>query len=135
MGQIRDFDQTTPGESLQSLTTENTTLKHRVQQLTREHRTLQERLDGGSNLRFAEKRIGDLEVQILERHGVPPARAGSYFANSTNSGLATTTLGPVPMPKGPSTLTFAVTRANPVTLAATSMGKRRSRSLRVNDKV
>ncbi|MFE6872430.1 hypothetical protein ACFVFS_38535 [Kitasatospora sp. NPDC057692] len=67
MVQIRDFDQMIPGESVQALTTENTNLKHRVQQLTREHRTLQERLEGArSNLRFAEKRIGDLEVQLLE---------------------------------------------------------------------
>ncbi|GAA1239488.1 hypothetical protein GCM10009665_32640 [Kitasatospora nipponensis] len=67
MGQIRDFDQMAPGESIQTLTTENTTLKHRVQQLTREHRTLQERLEGArSNLRFADKRIANLEVQVLE---------------------------------------------------------------------
>jgi chromosome segregation ATPase len=68
MGQIRDIDQMVPGESLQSLTTENTTLKHRVQQLTREHRSLQERLEGArSNLRFAEKRIANLEVELIER--------------------------------------------------------------------
>ncbi|MFD4537996.1 hypothetical protein ACFWNL_37785 [Kitasatospora sp. NPDC058397] len=36
---------TVPGESLQSLTGESTTLKHRVQQPAREHRTLQERLE------------------------------------------------------------------------------------------
>ncbi|MEH6376090.1 DUF6262 family protein [Streptomyces sp. KLMMK] len=66
MGQIRDFDQMVPGESVQALTTENTTLKHRVQQLTREHRTLQERLEGArSNLRFADRRIADLEAQLL----------------------------------------------------------------------
>ncbi|MFD4394175.1 hypothetical protein [Kitasatospora sp. NPDC058478] len=34
-----------PGESLQSLTGENTTLKHLFQQPPREHRTLQERLE------------------------------------------------------------------------------------------
>ncbi|MFG2847442.1 DUF6262 family protein [Kitasatospora sp. NPDC048296] len=68
MGQIRDFDQMVPGESLQALTTENTTLKTRVQQLTREHRTLQERLEGArSNLRFAEKRIANLEAELLEK--------------------------------------------------------------------
>ncbi|OEJ35321.1 DUF6262 family protein [Streptomyces subrutilus] len=67
MGQIRDFDQVAPGESLQALTTENTTLKRRVQQLTVEHRTLQERLEGArSNLRFANKRIADLEAELLE---------------------------------------------------------------------
>ncbi|MEU6972738.1 hypothetical protein AB0A71_34490 [Kitasatospora aureofaciens] len=71
MGQIRDFDQMVPGESVQSLVTENTTLKHRVQQLTREHRALQERLEGArSNLRFAEKRIADLEVQLLAGQSV-----------------------------------------------------------------
>ncbi|MFF4353794.1 hypothetical protein [Streptomyces sp. NPDC001530] len=68
IGQLRDFDQMVPGESLQTLTTENTTLKHRVHQLTREHRKLQERLEGArSNLRFAEKRIADLEAQLLEQ--------------------------------------------------------------------
>jgi chromosome segregation ATPase len=68
MGQIRDFDQMVPGESVQALVTENTTLKRRVQQLTGEHRNLQERLEGArSNLRFANKRIADIEVQLLER--------------------------------------------------------------------
>ncbi len=68
MGQIRDFDQMVPGESVQALTTENTTLKRRVQQLAQEHRTLRERLEGArSNLRFSDKRIADLEAQLLEK--------------------------------------------------------------------
>lgn len=68
MGQLRDFDQMVPGESVQQLTTENTTLKRRVQQLPKEHRALQERLEGArSNLRFADKRIADLEAQLLEQ--------------------------------------------------------------------
>ena len=68
MGQLRDFDQMVPGEPVQQLTTENTTLKHRVHQLTQEHRKLQERLEGArSNLRFAEKRIADLETQLVEQ--------------------------------------------------------------------
>ncbi|WP_329314645.1 hypothetical protein OG723_27490 [Streptomyces sp. NBC_01278] len=67
MGQIRDFDQMVPGESVQHLTSENTTLKHRVHQLTQEHRKLQERLEGArSNLRFADKRIAALEAELLE---------------------------------------------------------------------
>ncbi|MFE2320832.1 DUF6262 family protein [Streptomyces sp. NPDC059441] len=67
MGRLRDLDQTVPGESVQALVSENTSLKHRVQQLTREHRLLQERLEGSrSNLRFADKRIADLEAQLLE---------------------------------------------------------------------
>ncbi|MEU9631572.1 DUF6262 family protein [Streptomyces luteogriseus] len=68
MGQLGDFDQMVPGESVQALTTENTTLKRRVHQLTQEHRKLQERLEGArTNLRFADKRIADLEAQILEQ--------------------------------------------------------------------
>ncbi|MGW1091099.1 DUF6262 family protein [Streptomyces sp. NPDC002596] len=68
MGQIRDVEQMVPGESVQQLVTETTSLKHRVQQLGQEHRTLQERLEGArSNLRFADKRIADLEAQLLER--------------------------------------------------------------------
>ncbi|MEU1820297.1 DUF6262 family protein [Streptomyces roseifaciens] len=72
MGQIRDFDQMVPGESVQALVTENTTLKRRVQQLSQEHRTLQERLQGArSNNRFADRRIADLEAQILELQQSP----------------------------------------------------------------
>ncbi|MFK0182555.1 DUF6262 family protein [Streptomyces xanthochromogenes] len=74
MGQIRDFDQMVPGESVQQLTTENTTLKHRVHQLTQEHRKLQERLEGArSNLRFADKRIAALEVELLEHANRRPS--------------------------------------------------------------
>lgn len=69
MGQIHALGPTVPGEAVQALTTENTTLKHRVQQLTREHRALQERLEGArSNLRFANKRVADLEAQLLEKN-------------------------------------------------------------------
>ncbi|MCY0923991.1 DUF6262 family protein [Streptomyces sp. H27-G5] len=76
MGQLRDFEHMVPGEAVQQFTTENATLKRRVQQLTMEHRTLQERLEGSrSNLRFAEKRIADLEAQLLEqRPTMPTAR-------------------------------------------------------------
>ncbi|MEU7336675.1 DUF6262 family protein [Streptomyces sp. NPDC007074] len=76
MGQLRDIDQMVPGESLQKLTTENTTLKRRLQQVTQEHRKLQERLEGArTNLRFADKRIADLELQILELQQAVPAGA------------------------------------------------------------
>ncbi|MGW1658382.1 DUF6262 family protein [Streptomyces atratus] len=67
MGQIRDFDRMVPGESVQHLISENTSLKHQVQSLTREHRKLQERLVGArTNLRFSDKRIAALEAQIIE---------------------------------------------------------------------
>ena len=67
MGQLRDTEQMIPDDGVQATLTENTTLKRRVQQLTQEHRALQERLEGArSNLRFAEKRIAALEIQIIE---------------------------------------------------------------------
>lgn len=67
MGQLRDFEQMVPGESVQALVSENSALKQRVRQLTQEHRTLQERLEGArSNNRFAEKCIADLEAQLVE---------------------------------------------------------------------
>ncbi|MER7689645.1 hypothetical protein [Streptomyces sp. NPDC097610] len=56
---------------------ENTNLKHRIQQLTREHRRLQERLEGArANLRFADKRAADLEMQVLELQPGNPGRHG-----------------------------------------------------------
>jgi chromosome segregation ATPase len=76
MGQLRDTGHLVADGSLQRLTTKNTTLKRRVQHLTQEHASLQERLDGiRSNLRFAERRIADLEAQPLdERRDIPTAR-------------------------------------------------------------
>lgn len=68
MGQLRDTEQAVPGDSIQTVLAENVTLKRRLDQMTREHRSLQERLEGSrSNLRFAEKRIADLEIQLLEQ--------------------------------------------------------------------
>ncbi|MFI6281698.1 DUF6262 family protein [Streptomyces sp. NPDC050988] len=76
MGQLRDVDEMVPGESVQKLTTENTTLKRRIQQVTQEHRKLQERLEGArTNLRFSDKRIADLEIQLLELQQAVPAGA------------------------------------------------------------
>ena len=67
MGQLRNTEQMVSGKSVQATLTENTTLKRRVQQLTQDNRALQERLEGTrSNLRFAEKRIADLQAQVLE---------------------------------------------------------------------
>lgn len=73
MGQLRDLDQMVPGESVQRLLTESTTLKQRVHQLTREHRTLQERLEASrATNRFADRQIADLQAQLLDsrlQHG------------------------------------------------------------------
>lgn len=67
MGQIRDADQAIDGESVQRLVSENLSLKQQVSQLTRERQALAERLEAArSNLRFADKRVADLEVQLTE---------------------------------------------------------------------
>jgi hypothetical protein len=67
MGQIRDLEQDFPKDAAQRITTENTTLKQRVRQLTQDNRTLEERLEAArSNTRFADRRIAQLEAQLLE---------------------------------------------------------------------
>lgn len=67
MGQLRDLDQMVPGESVQRLVSENTSLKQQVRQLSQEHRSLQERLEAArSSNRFAERRIAALEAQLLD---------------------------------------------------------------------
>jgi chromosome segregation ATPase len=67
MGQLRDFDQMVPGESVQRLVSENTSLKQQVRQLSQEHRSLQERLEAArSSNRFTERRIAALEAQLLD---------------------------------------------------------------------
>jgi predicted RNase H-like nuclease (RuvC/YqgF family) len=54
-------------ETIQRITTENTTLKQRVQQLTTDNRTLDERLKAGrSNIRFQDRRIADVEAQLAD---------------------------------------------------------------------
>jgi hypothetical protein len=54
-------------ETIQRITTENTTLKQRVRQLTTDNRTLDERLKAArSNMRFQDRRIADLEAQLAD---------------------------------------------------------------------
>jgi len=68
MGQIRDLEAEWTQESIQRITTENTTLKQRVRQLTQDNRALEERLKAArSNLRFQDRRIADLEAQLADR--------------------------------------------------------------------
>ncbi|RYE42347.1 MAG: hypothetical protein EOP24_33055 [Hyphomicrobiales bacterium] len=67
LGRIRDLEAEWTEESIQRVTTENTTLKQRVRQLTGDNRALDERLTAArSNLRFQDKRIADLEVQLVD---------------------------------------------------------------------
>jgi chromosome segregation ATPase len=67
MGQIRDLEQEWSQDTAQRVTTENTTLKQRVRQLAQDNRTLEERLQAArSNVRFADRRIAQLESELIE---------------------------------------------------------------------
>lgn len=73
LGRVRDLETPETQESLQRVTTENTTLKQRLQQLAADNRTLDERLTAArSNLRFQDRRIADLEIQLAD-----PGHVGS----------------------------------------------------------
>jgi chromosome segregation ATPase len=66
LGRIRDLEAEWTQDSIQHITTENATLKQRVRQLTVDNCTLDERLKAAlSNLRFQDRRIADLEAQLL----------------------------------------------------------------------
>lgn len=68
MGQLRDLEQEWSQESIQRITTENTTLKQPVRELIQDNRALEERLKAArDNGRFADRRIAQLEAQLLER--------------------------------------------------------------------
>lgn len=67
MGQIRDVETEWTEDSIQRITTENTTLNQQVRQLSRENHELDERLKAArSNVRFQDRRIADLEVQLID---------------------------------------------------------------------
>lgn len=68
MGQARDAENEWTPQDVGRITTENTTLKQRVRQLTQDNRALQERLQAArSNVRFADRRIAQLEAQLPDR--------------------------------------------------------------------
>jgi hypothetical protein len=67
LGQLRDTEYDLSQDATQRITTENSTLKQRVRQLTADNRTLGERLEAArSNGRFADRRIAQLEAQLLD---------------------------------------------------------------------
>ena len=73
MGQARDAESEWTPQAIGQITTENTTLKQRVRQLTQDNRALQERLQAArSNVRFADRRMAQLEAQLLD---YPPGTA------------------------------------------------------------
>lgn len=68
LGRVRDLEAEWTQDAIQHITTQNTTLKQQVRQLTAENRTLTERLKAArSNLRFQDRRIAELETQILHQ--------------------------------------------------------------------
>ena len=67
LGQVRDLEAEWTKETIQRITTENTTLKQRVRQLTTDNRALDERLKAArSNMRFQDRRLADLEAQLAD---------------------------------------------------------------------
>lgn len=72
LGQIRDAERELTEDAIQRITTENTALKQRARQLTAGNRTLEEQLQAArSNVRFADRRIAQLEAQLIEHVPAP----------------------------------------------------------------
>jgi hypothetical protein len=67
LGQIRDLEASYTQDTVQRAAAENTALKQRARQLAQDNRALGEKLQAArSNNRFLDKRIADLEAQLLE---------------------------------------------------------------------
>ena len=70
MGQARDAENPWSPAAIEQVAAENTTLKQRLREATQQIRTLEERLQAArSNTRFADKRISQLEAQLLDPTG------------------------------------------------------------------
>ncbi|MGA4864258.1 DUF6262 family protein [Streptomyces lavendulocolor] len=68
IGQVRDLRSEWPEEDIARIITENGKLKRRVRELTAEGKSLAGKLSAArDNVRFADKRIADLEVQLVDR--------------------------------------------------------------------
>jgi chromosome segregation ATPase len=103
LGRIRDLEAEWTQDDVERIATENTTLKERVRQLSADNLTLDERLKAArSNLRFQDRRIADLEGQLIESANPPylpnansqSETPTSYFerdANLTSNDLQTGT--------------------------------------------
>jgi hypothetical protein len=81
LGQLRTMESDLTDDTIQRITTENTTLKQRVRQVTTDNRALEDRLQAArSNARFLDRRIADLEAQLAEAHTSPKLAASSPAA-------------------------------------------------------
>ncbi|WP_327590533.1 DUF6262 family protein [Nonomuraea sp. NBC_00507] len=73
MGEIRDLQQEISPQAAQRIVAANTALQQRVRQLTQGNQRLEERLKAArSNSRFADRRIAQLEAQVLGQSGHLP---------------------------------------------------------------
>lgn len=67
LGQVRDLEADLPADGVNRLRDENRTLRQEHHELDRDNRRLQERLTAArDNNRFLDKRLADLEAQILQ---------------------------------------------------------------------
>ncbi|MFF0630591.1 hypothetical protein [Streptomyces sp. NPDC004296] len=74
LGQIRDLQTEWTEDDIVRITTENAALKKRLRELEQETRRVTDRLAAArDNVRFADKRIADLEAQLLD-DGQPSPR-------------------------------------------------------------
>jgi len=68
IGQVRDLRSEWSQEDIARIITDNGNLKRQVRELTAESRSLTGKLSAArDNIRFADKRIADLEVQLAEQ--------------------------------------------------------------------
>ena len=74
MGKIRDMESAYPDDSVHRITTENATFRRRVLQLEDANRALDERLKASrENARFMDRRLAELEVQLVENIDASPS--------------------------------------------------------------
>ncbi|MEL5960745.1 hypothetical protein AADR41_39355 [Streptomyces sp. CLV115] len=67
LGQVRDLQTEWTEDDIVRITTKNSMLKTRVRELERENRRVTDRLAAArDNVRFADKRIADLEAQVID---------------------------------------------------------------------
>jgi chromosome segregation ATPase len=70
LGRIRDLENDLPEDGIARTITENHALRAQVRQLTQDSRRLEERLAGARDTsRFLDKRIADLEADLLAARG------------------------------------------------------------------
>lgn len=67
LGQLRDLQSEYAEGTAQRLSEENTVLRQRVRQLTEDNRGLEQKLHAArSNIRFLDKRLADLEAELVD---------------------------------------------------------------------